>query len=343
MGQDIRWGIVGTGQIASCFAGDCAHASGAEATAVCSRKADTAQAFAARFGIEHTFTALDAMLDSGTIDALYIATPHPAHGPAIDAALAAGLPCLVEKPMVMASQEAQRLFDDARSKGVFLMEALWTRFLPAFQAAREAVRNGAIGTITGLDAELAFLRPYDETSRLFAPELGGSALYDLGVYPLAAADFFLGPAQAVNGRWVAAPSGVDMAAQMTYTAGDATARLRCGFDREGVNLCVVSGTEGTLIVGPPFNGAQRYHIVRNGTAARLLTHSNTLVRKIAARLPLPGVETHHHPHRGTGLEYEIEAASASIRAGEIANETMPAEATITALRTIEGVLANPPE
>jgi predicted dehydrogenase len=338
MGKSIRWGVVGTGQIASCFGGDCSHVESAKLAAICSRSEEAGADYARRFGVDHTFTDLDTMLASGMIDALYIGTPNTYHAEAADKALDHGLPVLCEKPMVMTVTEAERLFAKAADKNLFLMEALWTRFLPAPAKAIELVKDGAIGDVTGFHADFSFDMPYDRDHRLYAPELGGGALYDLGVYPLNVADMVLGPASNIESQWIAAPTGVDQRAAMVYQAGDVTARLECGFDRDTPMMCTIAGTKGGIVLAPPFYGAEEVLLARDTGTFASMAHA---VRQQRSG-EMAGVERFTYPHAGTGLEYEIEAASRTILAGETTHSKMPPEKTLEILGIIEQALAQPP-
>lgn len=336
--KTVKWGVVGTGQIASCFGGDCSHAPSAEVRAVCSRSTATAAGYAKRFNLEHAFTDLDAMLASGTIDALYIGTPHPFHNEAVDKALDHNLPVLVEKPMVMTCAEAERLFAKAKDKHLFIMEALWTRFLPAPAKAVELVKSGAIGAVTNFHANFSFDKPFDPTSRLYAPELGGGALYDLGVYPLNVADMVLGPASHIESQWVAAQNGVDQRAAMLYQAGDVTARLECGFDRNTPMVCIIEGSKGGIVLAPPFYGGEEVLLARDVATFECMAASAWQGNFTA----MEGVERFSFPHHGTGLEYETEAASQAILAGQTTHPSMPPEKTLEILGIVEKALAEEP-
>lgn len=340
--KPIRWAVVGTGAIAETFANDIRFAEAAELVAVCSRDGARAEAFADRHGIAGHMAGLDALLAHDGVDAVYLATPNAAHFDMAEKILKAGRPLLIEKPMTVTSGEAERLGDLAARGGTFLMEAMWTRYLPAHVAAKRAIESGAIGTVTGLSAELAFKKSFDPDSRFFARELGGGALRDLGVYTLSMAEFYLGRADMVEGRWIAAPSGVDESATLHYRKGVVTATLSCGFDRDGANLCVVEGTRGAIIFPPPFIAADGYFMIENSFLKGLLSADGGLFRKAAKRVPIPGVRWNDGRTAGTGLEHEITAASNAIRDGLPQQPAMPVDSTIEALRRIEGILASPP-
>lgn len=343
MDRTIRWAVVGTGTTAASFVNDIRFAEGAEATAVCSRDPDRARSFAQKHGLAASFGGLKALLAHSEYDAIYLATPNTAHFEAARKIIGAGIPLLIEKPMGTTASQVEELARLAEDKNTFLMEALWTRYLPALKSAKAAVNEGAIGEVTGFKAELAFYREFDSESRFFSNDLGGGSLLDLGIYTLSIAEYFLGSAAEVTGNWQSAGTGVDLRADMAYSAASVTAELSCGFDRDGVNLCIIEGTKGTLIIVAPFIAARGYYTVTSDRTKRLLTADNQLVRKLANRFKrLPGTTWHEFPLWGTGLQWQITAASAAIARGLQQEPDMPLASTVRALRWIEQILASPP-
>ncbi len=342
METNIRWAVVGTGAIAETFVNGSHHAVGAEVTAICSRNEDRARIFAERHAITHFYTGLDDLLAASDIDAVYLATPNSAHFEAARKIIQAGKPLLIEKSMTTTVADAEELARLAKEQGTFLMEGLWTRYLPALNRAKAAIEEGRIGEITGFKAELAFFKQFDPKSRFFSKDLGGGSLLDLGIYTLSIAEFFLGEADTVSGTWQSAPTGVDLRADLTFGKGTVKAQLSCGFDRDGSNLCVVAGTKCSIVIAPPFIAAKGFFIATNTMSRSLLTAENGLFRKAAARVPLlPGARWRGCPLKGTGLEWEISAASAAIKNGLLQEPAMPVDATIRALKQIEQVLASP--
>ena len=180
----LRWGIIGTGGIASTFVGDLAHTDSGVAAAVGSRTQEAADRFADRHGIERRYASYESLVADPDVDAVYVATPHPMHYENARSALEAGKHVLVEKAFTMNAEEALDLVDIARVRQLFLMEAMWTRCLPHVTEIRRLLQNGVLGRIVTVLADHGQWFTADPTSRLFAPELGGGALLDLGVYPV---------------------------------------------------------------------------------------------------------------------------------------------------------------
>lgn len=346
--RTIRWGIIGAGGIARQFARDIRHANGAALTAVAARDLAKAQAFAGEQADVTAFGSLGDMLASGRIDAVYIATPNSVHRAQALECIEAGMPVLVEKPMTADLDAALEVETAARRAGVFAMEAMWSRYLPAIQAARKAIDNGAIGTVRRLEADLAWKVDYDPSHRLFDKAQGGGALHDLGVYPVSLARWFLGEPKEVRGVWCPAPSGVDMSAELTLQYHEAEARISCGFDRDGDNRMIIEGDKGVIVLGPLFIKAPGFAIYPSRIMAEWSQPGGSaalarLRRKVLGLLPLPGVMRHAFTLKGSGLEFEIEAASNAIRQGLTEEPDNPLDDTIANLRMIDKVLTAPPE
>lgn len=343
----IRWGITATGGIAHAFARDIQSAKGAVLAGVASRDPQKAKRFADDYPGVEAFESLDAMVASDLIDAVYIASPHSAHLSQALTALKAHKPVLVEKPLTTSSKDAKKISEASFTAKTFAMEAMWTRYLPAVQAARKVIRAGQIGTVRAIRSELAWRRPYDPKNRFFDPAQAGGALLDLGVYPISLACFFLGEPDTVDGNWTEAPTGVDVAAEITLSFGTATAQVSCGFDRHGDNRFIIEGDKGTLVLGIPFIGARilgRYN--SPGMADLAFPGGEKLAsrvrRRIGAKLPLPGARRKVFPVPGTGLSCEIEAASRAINEGRIEEPDNTPTDSIRVLEIVETILAEEP-
>ena len=343
----IRWGIAGTGAIARQFAGDMAHAEGAMLSAICSRDPVRAQEFADRHSGVSSFGSLSAMIAARTVDAVYLASPNMAHHEQALGCIASRMPVLVEKPMTADLDQALEIRAAARAAGSFVMEAMWSRYLPAIRAAREAIRSGAIGQIRRLEADLSWKQQFDPSSRLFDRAQGGGALYDLGVYPVSLARWFLGDPDNVTGSWTAAPTGVDLAATVSMQFGRASAEVSCGFDRDGSNQMLIEGDSGTLVLGPLFINADGFALYPSRSLAGLAHPGGSskiarLRRKLFQHVPLPGTQRNRFGFKGTGMQFEIEAASEAIRQGLSEEADNSLDDTIAALRIIDSILASPP-
>jgi len=342
--RPVRWGIIGTGTIATAFAQDILLVPEANLVAVCSRSLAKGSAFAGRFGEIRAYDDPASM--ASDVDAIYIASPNMAHYEQAHGFLSMGKPVLVEKPLVTSAEQARTLAALASRTGTFAMEAMWTAYLPAVEHVRNLLSDAAIGRITGVTAELAYRKPFDPGSRFFSPELGGGALFDLGIYPIALMLTLFGLPQSVMGHWTAAATGVDMSARATLSYDGFDADFSCGFDRDGGNRFIITGDTGSLIIDAPFLKASRIHLARNSFARRLAAPAvsgriSSLAGKIASRLPVPGLQSFDHAFPGNGLQFEIAAASRAIRAGLREEKRMPLTASIAALEIIEKIRAVP--
>lgn len=343
----IRWGIAGTGTIARQFASDIVFADGAVLSAVCSRDLARARDFAARHSGTAAFGSLASMIGAQAIDAVYLATPNAAHLGQTLECVAAGVPVLIEKPMTARLDEALEIERAARAGGSLVMEAMWSRYLPAIRALRAALRDGVIGTVRKLEADIAWKHDFDPTSRLFDKSQGGGALHDLGIYPISLARYFLGDPVRVDASWRAAPTGVDIAATLHLRFVGAEAEIRCGFDRDGSNRLVIEGDRGAVVIAPPFIKASGFKVYPSRRLADLAQPggnglSSKVRRKLFASLPLPGRTINDFRFEGGGLQFEIEAASEAIRQGLGEEPDNRLGDSIAALRIIEAVLAGPP-
>lgn len=341
MRDKVRWGIAGTGTIANSFAADFRFAPHASLVAVSSRSAQKAESFAARFGGLRSYQGIEALAAAPDIDAIYIASPNAEHLQQATLALAAGKAVLVEKPLTTSSADARALATGAG--GTFAMEALWTCFLPAISRVRELLAAGTLGAIRHVRAELAYEKPFDAGSRFFDPALGGGSLLDLGIYPIALCLNLFGEPRFVDGTWQRAPTGVDTSAKIKLAYDGFGAALGCGFDRNGHNRFVIEGERGTLVIDAPFLKASRLFVSTGGPARKLLAFNGKAAYQLARHLPLPGLTRHDHHFPGSGLQFEIEAASAAILEGRGEHPSMPLSASIKALEIIETIRAKTPD
>jgi predicted dehydrogenase len=185
MAKSFRWGIIGPGRIAHKFAQSLPFSKNGKLVSVASSSLERAQDFASKYEAENAFGSYQEMLESGTIDAVYVATPHTYHFACSEMALRLGIPVLCEKPLTDNEMDSIRLVKIAKENQVFLMEGMWTVFLPHIQKAFSWIAEGKIGELIHIQADFGYLANYEPKGRLFNPELGGSVSKDVGIYPLA--------------------------------------------------------------------------------------------------------------------------------------------------------------
>ena len=318
--EAFGWAVIGPGRIARRFAAAVTAVEGSRVVAVYGRDASRAEAFAQEHCASFAPYASDdlaAVLADPAVDAVYVATPHAQHGEFIRAALLAGKPVLCEKPLVPSLKEGEALVALAREKNVFLMEAVWTRFLPAYEQLGRWLRDQAIGPLRGLQSSFCFPSVYDPKSRNFAPELAGGALLDLGIYNLTVTRFVLEQAlgvcpeaAAIQSAGPLAPTGVDMRVhgQIVFPGG-IVSQFVCAFDASSDNALVIQGERGRITLPYGFHGAEELHLQRHGEEVQVVKA----------------------PYRFNGFEGQIEEAQKRIRAGEIESPTISHAETLTTL------------
>ena len=228
----FNWAILGLGNIARKFAEDLRIVDGAKLVAVGSRSLDRARAFAADFGAGHAGGSYQAALEGPRVDAVYIATPHIQHKELAMMCLGRGIPVLCEKPLGLNLAEVEQLASTARSEGVYLMEALWTRFLPSTLKVKELIDSGAIGEVQSIRSDFGFRAndlnvaldtqnpapasaPDLSRNRILNPDLGGGALLDIGIYPQFLSQFLLGEPERITAIARLSPRGVDLDTSVT--------------------------------------------------------------------------------------------------------------------------------
>jgi predicted dehydrogenase len=272
----IRWGILGAGRIASRFVTAVQQHTQGQVVAVGSRDRERGAAFAAahRIGTGHRIGTVHegyaALVADPAVDVVYVATPHSEHREHALLAIAAGKHVLVEKAFTRNAVEAAEVIQAARNARVFLMEAMWTRFLPHVAALREVVERGEIGDIVHVEADFGGSPLYDPTDRNFNPALAGGALLDLGVYPIAFAQDLLGTPTGVTAVGTLAGTGVDVESTVTLDfEGRAQAIARSSFLADTPRTAVVIGTEGRIDVDPEFYAPTTLVVTRrDGTGSR---------------------------------------------------------------------------
>jgi predicted dehydrogenase len=268
MSRTIQWGILGCGRIAEKFASDMALVPDARLIACASKDTHKSMKFAEKYQIPYHYGDYRAMLASDAVDVVYVATTHNFHDENIILCLEHGKHVLCEKPMCVSMVALERVVALAKERRLFLMEAMWTAFLPAFQELLADCRTGAIGDIRYMKADFGFFSAYDPKSRLFDPALAGGCILDIGIYPLFVA---LGICGKPSKTWVSksyAPSGVENeAAILIHFESGAHASLYSTVTCNTSNTLEIFGTKGTISVPSRFHEMTQYTITdQNGQA-----------------------------------------------------------------------------
>ena len=248
-----RFAIIGLGKIARKFAADLRLVEGATLESVASRSQARADAFAEEFGARYACGRYEDLFDGPYLNAVYIATPHPGHAALVETCIEHGVAVICEKPLGMNYAEVERLVALARRRRVYLLEALWTRFLPTFIAAKRRLDEGAIGEIEGLRADFGFKLDEGHRPRITDLELGAGALLDIGIYPVFLAQVLLGPPTKVTALGRLDENGVDVDDTIVLEhAGGKLASLHTTLLARTKTEAVVYGSEGTLFWDGPW-------------------------------------------------------------------------------------------
>jgi len=314
--QPIRWGIIGTGGIAAAFAGDLKLLPDAQVVAVGSRSQESADNFGSRFGIPRRYPTYEQLVQDPDVDAVYVSTPHPWHHPNALLAIRAGKAVLVEKPFTINAKEARELVSEARARGTFLMEAMWTRHLPHIVALRQILNEGRIGAIRSVMADHGQWFTKDAAHRLFAPELGGGALLDLGVYPISFASMILGTPTTITAVSDQAFTGVDaQTGVLLQYEGGQHAVLFTSLETRTPNWACVNGTEARIEIEGVFYSPSRFRLVtRDGE-----------------------VEQFDFPHEGHGLRHQAATVGQCLRAGLTESEALPLGESVAIMETMDEI------
>jgi predicted dehydrogenase len=306
---------MGPGHIAAGFADAMTMVEGGEIVAVASRSLERAHAYGDRYAVTTRYDDYAALAEDPHVDVVYVATPQSRHADDTITMLRAGKHVLCEKPFALAATQAQRMVNEARERGLFLMEAIWSRFLPAYRALVDVVGSGRIGEPLLVEADFGFRRPVDPDHRLFRADLGGGGLLDLGIYPVQLCTLLLGRVEDVAAQGVIGETGVDEAV---------AAVLRHGHGRLGVikaalriNMSCsarVSGSDGVIEIPA-------------------LMHCPNALRVLSPA----GVDDVDASYEGNGLRFEIDEVHRCLADGRTESDVMPLGETLGLARTLDDI------
>jgi predicted dehydrogenase len=314
----LRWGILATGGIARAFTRDL-HVAGREIVAVGSRSDVSARAFAEEFGIPHAHGSYAALFADPDVDIVYIATPHPGHVTNALEAIAAGKHVLVEKPFTLNAAEAATIRDAAARRGVLVMEAMWSRYLPHMVRIRELVRDGALGEVRAVFADHTQQISTDPLHRLNALELGGGALLDLGIYPVSFAWDILGRPETILASARLGETGADTEVATIFThASGAISTSITSSRAAGPNTAHIVGTKGRIDIDATWY---------NPTSFRLSAPDGT-------------VREHYVSHvQGRGMQYQALAAERLVAENNLVGDILTIDETVDIMATLDQIRA----
>ncbi len=261
--QSTNWGIIAPGRIARKFADDLRLVPGAKLHAVASTNLGRAEEFAKIYDVPHVFGKYEDIVKCPDLDVVYIATPHTGHCAATVMCLENGLPVLCEKAFAMNLAEAKLMTSSARKNGVFLMEALWTRFIPAVREVFNLLKNNEIGEVHTIRSSFGFHAPFDPEWRIFNKKLGGGSLLDVGVYPILLSNFVFGKPKTrdILAAATFTETGVDKDCAMIFKFdGGKLSILNSTISSNVPMIAQIFGKKGTITLHPRWHHTQKISI-----------------------------------------------------------------------------------
>lgn len=330
-GRPLRWGVVATGSIARRVTGEIASLPDALVHAVSSRSRERAEAFATEFGCRRAYwdaagvSGYQRLADDPDVDVVYLTTPHGQHHEVAKTLLEGGKHVLVEKAFTVTGWEAEDLIACARRHGRFLMEALWTRFLPAYRRALAVIAAGEIGEVSLVQADLGFIAAADPRHRLWAKADGGGALLDLAVYPLAWVTGALGFPTAVQASGRLGREGVDetTALQLVYPGGR-HAQVMVSFVSQTTRQVRICGSGGVIVSDAPLTRPEGFSVA---TTRGTVGSGETATRH------------ERHPFTVTPYAYQAREVTRCIQNGLLESQLMPLSDTLDTMRLLDEVRA----
>ncbi len=315
--KTIKFGLIGLGVISKRFAKVLNTVEGVEIASIASRDMKRSEAFAREFGAKKALATYQDVINDPDVDVVYIGLTHNFHYEYTRMCLEKGKPVLCEKPLVTTRKEAQELADLAKKNKTLLMEALWTRCMPAFQKAREWVKKGKIGQVKLITANFCYRANYDPNHRIFSKETAGGSLYDVGIYAM---DFAMGimdeHPESMTGSALIAPNGVDESAAFSLKfAGGALANLTCGFNVRAMEEAIIYGTKGRIVTDNCY-GPQ---------SCTLYDENRNLLDSFSEPVP-------------DGFVYQIQHCADLVRKGKIESNFIPWKDTISSAAVFDELI-----
>ena len=309
----LRWGILSTGVIAKNFAEIARRMGGVELAAVASRNAQSAEAFGEAYGIAKRYASYEALAADPEVDIVYVATPHSRHYADMKLLIGAGKHILCEKSFTTDAAQAVEVLRMARERGVFVMEAFWTKLIPVYREVERLIADGAIGEVRSVTAQYGYTTGRE--ARKFDAALAGGTLLDIGVYAIGFACMMLGYSfDDVLSQLILNEAGTDATDAILLRRGRAVAQLTCGIGFNMPTHGAVYGTKGHIDI-PEFKNPERVTLFVDGEKPRVI----------------------EHPFEVNGYEYEIREAERCVSESKLQSELMTWEQTVSVMRIMDEV------
>ena len=311
----LRVGILGAGKIAGIMARTLREMENVQAWAVASRERERAEEFARTYGIERAYGSYEELVEDPAVDLIYVATPHSHHAEHCLLCIEHGKPVLCEKAFTANAAQARQDLARAEERGVFLTEAIWTRYMPSRRMIDDLIGEGALGEVVSLTANLGY--PLTHVERIMEPALAGGALLDIGIYPLNFASMVLGDeVEDVTSACVKTSTGVDAQSSIVLRYRDGKmATLHTTVLAATEQYGIIYGTKGYLIA----------HNINNIDRISLFGPDRSLRREITV------------PKQITGYEYEVEACRRALETGALECPEMPHAQTLRMMEQMDAL------
>ncbi|RRO22847.1 Gfo/Idh/MocA family protein [Flavobacteriaceae bacterium 14752] len=315
--KTYRWGILGLGNIAHKFVQDLQTVENAELYAVGSRSQNKADKFAKEYNASKAYGSYEELIQDPNIDVVYIATPHVFHKVNTISVLNSGKAVLCEKAFAMNQNEVEEMIRTAQDNQVFLMEALWTNFMPTIKTLKDFQEKNTYGNIKHIQAEFCFKAPFDPKKRLFNPKLGGGALLDIGIYPVYLALKLLGKPNHISAESKLSTTGVDLETKMSFEYENGVkADLFCSFDQTKENFAFIEFEKAKVELGPRFHETDKLSII---------TSNNTIEKDFN--------------YQAKGYHFEIAHVQDCLDQGLTESPLMPFEFSLELIKTLDEIRA----
>ncbi|GGE24755.1 Gfo/Idh/MocA family protein [Psychroflexus planctonicus] len=315
--KQLNWGIIGLGKMARIFAEDLVQVETARLYAAASRTIDKATAFATDFNAEKAYSSYEELIEDEKIDVVYIATPHAFHFDLAMQSLRAKKHVLCEKPMCMNVQQTKELIAEAKKQKRFLMEAIWTRFMPTTKKLLELLNENRIGKLISVEADFGFKPKMNLESRLFKKSLGGGSLLDIGIYPVFLSLLCLGKPSKINALARKTTTGVDYSCYMLFDyATEEKAILKSTFENQTPCEAELFGTKGSIKLHSRFHHSEQLEVLDE--------QRNT-------------VEIFELPYQGNGYIHEIEEVNSCIQQGKTESNLLSHQFSLDLVKILEDV------
>lgn len=316
MKRKIHWGIIGLGNIAHKFAADLLLSRDAKLMAVASRNIEKSKLFGQEYQAERCYDSYEELTNDTTIDIIYIATPHVFHYQHTMMCLKAGKHVLCEKAFGMNAQEVISMIAEAKHRKLFLMEALWTRFIPITEKLLELMNLQTIGEIREVKADFGFVGDKNPERRIYNKKLGGGSLLDVGIYPVYLSILLMGAPLGIKAKARMSPSAVDTHCEMLFEYQDeGRAILESSIDMETPTEAYIFGKEGHIKMHSRFHHSQKLSVFK--------TNHET--------------EDIHLKYEGYGYFHEIMEVHSCLHQGKLESDKMPHSMSLKLIQTLDSI------